>query len=92
MTKKRVYAVPVEFTIRAALFVLADSPDHANDEAALIDLASVYSFDDNSFWLEEEDRSKLLDVTNERFLEGEAPQAVPLDEFDPSDHPDYEEN
>jgi hypothetical protein len=89
---KRIYAVKIESTIESAIFVVADSPEAAAKQVEddMHGHPDWYSFNDESVWTETDERIKFLDVRDDRLMQ-ELPKVVPFDEYEPSDHPDWDE-
>lgn len=87
--KISVYTVPVTITTRAHVFVLATSAAAALASAAKLDLGELAVGDDELVRTADTDRMALDDWDTP--VIATAPQAValPVTEYDPEDHPDY---
>lgn len=87
----RVFRVPVKFTVSADLCVLATNALDARTQAIKIDLEPLIDLVDTSVIPSDE---CLLEFTNHDTptIEPGEPTPIPHDEYDPSDHPDFDED
>ena len=89
-TTRRIFVVPVTYTLTTRLYILAADIDETRDAAARLsdtDLDELLGFTDDTVWIDNEERIDIADLT---------PDAVKIDHIRvdtsgraPSDHPDW---
>lgn len=87
-----VYAVPVTITLKAEVYVLGRSVVDARIEANKLDLEDIFYTDEESCYIDESARAKLLDadarMVDPTSRDGE-PKPLKEADYKPTEHPDY---
>jgi hypothetical protein len=85
-TTRRVFNVPVTYTVTATLYVLATDLAAARKLASATDLSELIGFDDEYVWVDYDGWLKFDDIRPDTILAEDAKPVSP-DDYDPKDHP-----